>query len=463
MFKRKYSMILLLIVGIIVIDIFFISLIKTEQLLFVLVIFMLLAIIGLIISAKLGLNESKLFIIIYYLNVIAVISLYIIYMNRYGQPYYIGGSDDLGYEMGAQKIVQSLGIFDYFSIRGDILPNWHNSVGYVYLISLFYRIGQLLGGFHTFIPRIFNSFILALLSILVYRFAINKLKLNFNISFGVALFVGLAPIMMYNSAHTFRDIIVAFLMFLCIYVWSDYNKYIFSKQIIILAITLLIIFILWETRSLAAILTTLLIFFSYFDQKRKMVKTFKSKQTIFFLFFILFGILVFFYLYSQGNIGWLINKTIHYYVNYNEYVIGQSKGLAKYGFNLIFPLNFLFRFIYLSIYPIPILSSEIERLWLSFGSIIQIFFLPYIIIGLWSLIKKKFALNIAFGFLITFIAVGTLSFTFRHICMFYPFGVLVAGYGYNYSRSVNRKYVWLGMYSLLLSGVIIYILAKYFL
>ena len=463
MFKKKYSVILLSIIGIIVINIFFISLIKTEQLLSVLVIFMLFAIIGLLINTKLGLNESKLFIIVYYLNVFAVIALYIIYMNRYGQPYYIGGSDDLGYEMGAQKIVQSLGIFDYFSIRGNILPNWHNSVGYVYLISLFYRVAQPLGGFHTFIPRIFNSFILALLSILVYHFAIYKLKLNLSISFGVALIVGLAPIMMYNSAHTFRDIIVAFLMFLCIYIWNDYDKYVFNKQIIILVITLLIIFILWETRSLTAILTVLLICFSYLDQKRKMIKTFKSKQNIFFLFFILFGISVFFYCYSQGYIGWLSNRLITYYVSYNKYVISKSEGFAKFGFDAIFPLNYLFRFIYLSIYPIPILSSEIERLWLSTGTIIQIFFLPYVIIGLRRLIKKKLALNIAFGFLVIFISVSIFSFTFRHISMFYPFGVLVAGYGYNYFQSVNRKYIWLGMYSLFLSGVIIYILAKYFL
>ena len=462
MIKKNYLIIVLLILGIIIINIIFISLIRTEQLLAVLVTFMLLTIIGLLISTKFGLNESKLFIVIYYLNVIAVMALYIIYMNRYGQPYYIGGSDDLSYEEAACKVAQSLGVFDYFSIKGNIVSIWHTSVGYVYLVSLFYRLAQPLGGFHTFIPRIFNSFILAMLAILVFRFALHKLKLKLNVSLGVALIVGLAPIMMYNSSHTFRDIIVTFLMFLCVYVWNDYDKYIFSERIIILTITLLIIFILWETRSLTAILTLLLIYFSYLDQKTKMLKTFKSKQTIIFLFFILFGILVFFYCYNQGYIEWLKNIQTRYYLVYNEYVLERAKGLSKYIFIAPFPLNLLYRFVYLSIYPIPILSSEIERLWLSIGTIIQIFFLPYIGIGLWTILNKKQGSGIMFGFLIIFFSIGTFTFTFRHISMFYPFGALVAGIGYNYFQDYSKKYIWLIMYFLIFFAIITYIIMKYF-
>jgi len=461
LFKKKCSVILLLIAGIIVIDIFFITLIKTEQLLSVLVIFMLFAIIGLLINTKLGLDESKLFLIIYYLNVIAVIALYIIYMNRYGQPYFIGGSDDLTYEMEAQKVAQSLGVFDYFSIKGNVLPNNHNSIGYVYLVSLFYRLGQLLGGFHTFIPRIFNSFILAFLAILVYRCAVYKSKLNSSISYVVALLVGLAPIMMYNSAHTFRDTIVAFLLFLCVYIWNDYDKYIFSEQIILLAVTLLITFILWEMRSITAILILLLIYFSYLDQKRKKIKNFKSKQIIFFIFFILFGVLVFFYCYNQGYIELLKNRQISYYLIYSKYRIGISKGLETYVFIAPFPLNLLYRFVYLSIYPIPGLSKNIDRLWLSIGTIIQIFFLPYVVIGLWKSLKKKQNLEIALGFVLIFISVAIFSFTFRHISMFYPFGALVAGYGYNYFQNTNKKYIWLGMYFLITIGTIIRIIVKY--
>lgn len=461
MFKRKYSVVLLSIVGVTAINIFFISLIKTEQLLSVLIFFMSLAIIGLLINFKLGVNESKLFIIIYYLNVIAVIVLYIIYINRYGQPYFIGGSDDLTYEKDAQNVAQFLGVFDYFSIRGNVLPNDHNSIGYVYLVSLFYRLGQLLGGFHTFIPRIFNSFILALLAILVYRYAVYKSKLNSSISFVVALLVGLAPIMMYNSAHTFRDTIVAFLLFLCVYIWNDYDKYIFSEQIILLAVTLLITFILWEMRSITVILILLLIYFSYLDQKRKKIKNFKSKQTIFFIFFILFGVLVFFYCYNQGYIEWLKNRQISYYLVYSKYRTELSKGLETYVFIAPFPLNLLYRFVYLSIFPIPSLSKEIERLWLSIGTIIQIFFLPYVVIGLWKSLKKKQNLEIALGFVIIFISVGIFSFTFRHISMFYPFGALVAGYGYNYFQNTNKKYLWFGMYFLLTIGTIIRIIVKY--
>jgi len=92
------------------------------------------------------------------------------------------------------------------------------------------------------------------------------------------------------------------------------------------------------------------------------------------------------------------------------------------------------RVIYLSVYPFPNFTPQVERLLVSLGTTVQMFFLPFLGIGLWRLAKEKRALPIWIGFLGLFIGVALLSFSARQISMYYPFGVLVVGYGYEYYR-----------------------------
>ena len=418
-------------------------------------------VIGLLISSRWGTVEARTFLIVYSCNVLFVVALYLIYLQRYGSPYYIGGSDDLGFEMAAEEIASRLGPFQYLQIRGNIVPTTYNSVGYVYLLSLLYRASELLGGFHTLVPRLLNSLVLSLLSVLIFRFARIRLQLKKGISFKVGLAVGLMPIMMYISAHTFRDIIVAFLLFALVYAWSSYASGGLKFRLALLIGTPLCVLALWETRSFSAIVASGLVFISWYETERSHVK---GESRVLFSFLVVAGVGILAFVIGSTPWRWLISLTQIYHESYRNYRIGLSSGLARYVFASPEPLSSVLRIIYASVSPIPVLTIQIERLWLSLGTLVVVFFLPFVGIGLWKLFREKRVLGIWVGFLGLFIGEALLSFAGRHASMYYPFGILLAGYGYEVYR--HQKHALLNfpfiIYLGAVGGMMLYGSVKWF-
>ena len=418
-------------------------------------------VIGFLISNRWGTVEARTFPIVYSCNVLFVVALYLIYLQRYGSPYYIGGSDDLGFEMAAKEIASRLGPFQYSQIRGNIVSPTYNSVGYIYLLSLLYRASELFGGGHTLVPRLLNSLVLSLLSVLVLRFARIRLQLKKSISFKVGLAVGLMPIMMYISAHTFRDIIVAFLLFALVYAWSSYTSGGVKFRLALLIGTPLCILALWETRSFSAIAASGLVFIVWYENLRSHVK---AESRALFSFLVLAGVGIVVFAIGIDHWGWFINRTVRYYEHYTDYRVGLSPGLAHLVFASPEPLSSVLRIIYASVSPFPVLTAQIERLWLSLGTLVQVFFLPFIGVGLWKLFKEKRLLGILVGFLGLFIGEALLSFQMRHVAMYYPFGALIVGYGYESYRQQKHALfnlpfvVYLGM----VTGMILYAAVKWF-
>lgn len=424
--------------------------------------FIILSIFGVIIALKLGRTETKLFIIIFYCNIFIVLLLYLIYMSRYGNPYTGGGSDDLSYEKFAINFVQSFGVFDYFSIRGNITSYSHNSIGYVYLVSFLYRFSNIFGDFHTLLPRVFNSFLLSILSIYIFRFSYIKLNLKLNTSIIVGLIVGLSPSMMYFSAHTFRDTFIATVTFLIIYLWSNYFSYNYLQRLSLLLITPLLIFVLWEFRNFSAIATCFLILISYYNLNINSIKYDKTKKMLIIFFFIILSGFVLYYLYGVGSINWFINRYGAYQLGYTEYRLDKASGLSKYVFSHSGFLGLFLRLIYLSISPFPVLTLQIDRLWLSMGTILQIFLIPFVIIGLIRLFIEKKELQIPIGFIIMFCGTAILSFQQRYFVIHYPFAAIACGYGYEYykSKGFKVKYLLLLMYFIFTMGIAAYAFLK---
>ena len=199
-------------------------------------------------------DEERLFLLVYNLNVIAVIVLYYIYLERYGLPYFIGGSDDLAFEQFGDLVASKLNIFQYSGIR-KLSPELksHNSIGYVYLINLLYRVGNVLGGFHTLIPRVLNAMLLSFIAIISYRIAYNHLRIWDDTSFNIGLASGLLPILVYNGAHTFREVSIAVLILFIIYLWNEFSYKQFRKNYLFIIISVICIIILYELRSFVAI------------------------------------------------------------------------------------------------------------------------------------------------------------------------------------------------------------------
>ncbi|MCX2827559.1 MULTISPECIES: hypothetical protein [Bacillus] len=411
--------------------------------------------IGTILTLRLGRKEVKLFHIIFIFNVLISILMYYIYIDRYGVPYYIGGSDDLVYEQQAAYAYESLGIFDYSSLKEIFWMS--NSLGYTYLVSIFFRIASFFDGYHTLVPRFFNGLLLAFISVFVYKISMNYMGLKQRFAFLAAVIVGCSPIMSFNAAHVFRDIVVTFIMVLVIYLALGFYKFnLWEKSMAICGMFILFV-ILYEIRYMSAYFLVIQIIFTMWAAYRNSKnKPLKLKNIMSISIIVLLFILIF-------NTS-LVNTIFNYYEIYADYRTERTDGLAQYVFNAPLYVGFFLRVVYLSITPFPILSSELERDFLSIGTIVQLFLMPYVLIGIRKSFSNSNVATIMFSFIVVYISVSMLSFTIRHICLFYPFMILLAFYGYQNANLYfkHKKMPLVIVYFMILIGITMYSILKFY-
>lgn len=397
-----------------------------EQSFAIIIVFGLFAVVGYVLVAMQGATPKRIFMLIYGTSTIIAILLYIIYINRYGTPYYIGGSDDLAYEQWGQATATHLAIFEYSSIRGQVVARWHNSVGYVYLVSLLYRLGDILGGFHTMIPRLFNGMCLALLSSLVYLMS-QRLELPNKLSVSTALFVGLLPIMVYNAVHTFRDTFIALLLFVIIYLWTpNQTGQSTTPHIIRWGITLLLVLVLSQVRYYQAVAILLIVIATdILSFARQRTDSLKEAYVIFIL--LLMGLFLFF---QNQTIIETVGALEASQDGYAEYRADISEGLSTYVFSVSGSVGYALRIGYGLISPLPVLSTQIDRLWLSIGTLTHYLFLPFIGIGIIQVLPKRSRWPILMAFIVLFGGVVFFTFTSRHITQYLPYAVILSAIGF---------------------------------
>ncbi len=418
--------------------------------------------IGLSIASRFGIKAKEIFASVYCCNIIAVVFLYIIYFLRFGMPYYGGGSDDWFFEFHAEQVAAYLGVFDYHLIRGNIVSQFHNSVGYVYFVSILFRLAKFFGGFHTLVPRFFNSLLLALIAILVFNIARTQMKLRKNICIFSALYLGLSPIMVYYSAHTFRDTLVSFILITLLYSWSYVSNLSMIKKSILCVMTVFLVISLWEIRQFSAIMAIGLIGLAILYNKQGNQDSEKMKNKIKYIALIAVLFVAIGLLYTNGMVHWFFERIKYLQSYYADYRIGQSNGLAYYVFSAPQPLGFILRIAYLAISPLPVITTRIERLLVDIGTIVQIFLLPFVGIGIWKMLREKYNLHILFAFLVIFCTIASTTFQGRHITMYYPYACLVGCYGYQYykDRGYRISGIFIFMYFMIIFASCGYILLK---
>jgi len=365
-------------------------------------------------------------------------ALYAIYMKRYGSPYYVGGSDDRAFELLAKEVALSTGVLEYSSIRGNIVSRTYPCVGYVYLVSLLYRVGELLGGFHTMLPRLFNAMSLGLVSVFTYLLG-KRYHLSRRVSMGVAFSVGLFPMAMYTAAHTFRDVLTSLLTIWVVYIWSNnFDRFRLRHRLWSWVQTLAIVGVLDELRTYQAVATLAIALVGDLLSSRQRFGQL-TKANLYRLAVLVVCIVALFVF--QQRLAWFGGRLERAQEGYSQYRIGLSDGLAAYVFSAPAPLTYVLRVSYALISPLPILSGEVERVWLSAGTVFQFFFLPFLAVGFVRSIRDrtKWLLLTAFGVL--FLGVALISFAGRHIVQFLPYGALIAGIGFERYRKY-RMPVW---------------------
>lgn len=415
----------------------------------VLVGFLLFAIAGWLITMQWGFVAARLFLVVYCLTAVFAVILYFIYLNRYGVPYYIGGSDDLAYEEWGKSAAE-LPIWAYQAIRGGVVPSWHNSPGYVYIVGLLYRFAEPLGGFHTMLPRLLNAAALGVIAAISYRIALLY-GMPEKSSLRIGLVVGLLPIMMFNAAHTFRDTIASLLSIWIVYNWAE--VFVSPRKRAWIEIqswvqTILVFVILNQIRSQQAIAVMIVAASSAVVSITLSKGRLRNRipPTAIITGVLAVSILIVL-IGTRDNIGsdvtgW-VNSLDETQESYTEYRLGLAgDGLSSFVFGADPPFSYLLRTIYALITPLPVLTTEIERLWISIGTVVQYLFLPFLGLGIIysALDRSKWILLLAFA--LFFGGTALISFTSRHISQFLPYAVLLAAIGFTYSQR-SRKFLLL--------------------
>lgn len=396
----------------------------------VLVAYFIFGLVGFFISWFAGAAGKSLFLLGYGVaNIVAVI-LYVIYVQRYGVPYYIGGSDDLSYEREA-LIAISLGHgYDRDQIAAAIGNPWHNSVGYVYLVSWLIRLGDAFGGYDTLIPRVFNASLLGQSSVIVSLIA-QQIGFKSRQSWVMGLWVIFFPIMPYIAAHVFRDLttllILLFGLHLALSISCDRTRSVKMKWVLLSITFVPLIWIMQQMRALYVIPLIVMVFSAW------IFKVFPIYRYRAWHFFILlpFVMVVFFSAESHP----LIERATFSAERYAAFLAAGARsaegGLSQILFDLPQPLQTVGRIGYSVITPLPFVVQKIEWQILGLGTLVQLFFVAYLALGLKTIVKSPQVLPLLATFVIVFLGYAMGTFTFRHITQWFPFALLIAGIGYS--------------------------------
>jgi hypothetical protein len=415
--------------------------------------FVLFGVIGLGSTRLLDRTSARLFTVVYGSASVVALALFFYYKKLYGVPYFLGGSDELHYEEMGELFAQTLSLFDYGDIRGNIVPAWHNSVAYVYVVGVLYKFAHLFGEAHTMVPRLFNVLLLALTAVGIYRLAC-KLGLSKRTAIACGLATGCLPLMMYVSVQTLRDIVVAAVLVGAVNAWTPMPGHRVSilKAVVLTAVFTALLIDMRRAQALVIVLIAVVGFLSSDTSRRPIVWV----PTLIATLIAATGAFVVLSEFVDSEMLFLVGQA-DYYDAYRVEEVGG--GLSAVVFTTPPPLGWLLRTAYALASPFPEMSLELDKLWISSGTIVQISFVPFLFVGLSQAVRDRhwWPVLSAMGFL--FIGMAMFTFQGRHIVQYLPFAVLLTALGYSRLERV-RTTVFVSMIALGMVLAVIYLILK---
>lgn len=422
--------------------------------------FLLFGLIGIALSSVDGYIGIKIFTIVYSIATIFAIFFYFIFQLEYGIPYGGGGSDSLAYEQYAAIVAKSIFSYDAIAIGQAIDQPYHNSKGYIYCISILIRFSDFLGGFHTMIPRLMNSAILGICSVVVFHISVN-LRMTRQQALNVALVTGLFPIMIYVGVQSLRDIPIVLIMLLSVHLSILIIRSNDFLKILLYVIFFLPLLLMIKELRISNILNLILVLLSCFLVK--MIKIHRISYGLIFLSIMSFTL--FYISISSYDIPMILDLIERLDSSQSALSEGLDRasegGLSLVLFNLPIPLNYIGSLFYSFITPLPIIYFQnIDFNFLSIGTIYQFLFIPFIVSGLRSNWRSGEMLPVLVIFLICFMGYVFGSFTFRHITYIVPFAAMYGVLGYDNHKG-KRWHIPLIMLVLLVLILSAYLLIKF--
>lgn len=443
--KSKIKLLLLIIFFIIV----------SSVLTFSLPVFIMQLILGLITIPLIMKKEykiAKLYVFIFIISICFVYLIYMVNQATYGLPYYVGGSDDLQFEIKGE-LVSNSNIYNPSKILGEVVDQYDNTPFFYVYIAVLIKFSNLFGSYSTFLPRIINVYYLIWIC-MIFGYLIKKYA-NFTDKktyISLALFA-FTPNIQYINSHVFRDTFNLLQVFLIIYLFDKlFSNKAYMKKILYVLLLAILIYTTYYTRQNALVFAgalSLLIL----AEKLKIKKRY--------IFILIIPIVGMSNLFKFIKLGYFIET-------YSNYVLNiAGNGFSSYVFRQkLLPFGVVLRALYAFATPFPnffglfrnpsIIAYDFTLLLIYIGVLIQILAIPFIF-------KRIYKFDwLSLSFLIWFLAIIITTFTFRHVIFYYPFMVALGVDGYMSTSKMTRVKTLLFSGVMEISLALIYMFLKLF-
>lgn len=369
-------------------------------------------------------------------GIIFSVALHYVYLERYGTPFYVPGQDDIIYERDAKYTALKTSPFEYSPLSTTYDMDLHNSPGYVYLLSLVVRFGKLIDDHHPLLAKIVNSILIGFIAVTTASIA-KQIGLSQSKARLAAITTGLFPMMLFIAAHTYRDVLAALLLVCATSLilkaqdtprknWNPINFFLVG----------LLFIAMLEIRKVQAIaiLGGVLVVGAG--------GLMSAKIPLRLLYLILISaILTWAALLEKNAAIELAIIALDQVYQYQTIASEHTSGITSIIFNQTFPANIVARYLYASIFPIPMIYENIELSFVSIGSIIQFAFYPFLLLGAAIALKDRQKRVIATTFLIIFFGYFMGSFLFRHLAQVIPFASILIITAFNAKNNAHKTIV----------------------
>jgi len=383
-------------------------------------------------------NAFKLFSYVFFLNVLFVCLIYSYYIHVYGSPYEYGGTDDKYFEDAAYAVIESGSgtIADKKAVIAAGSGSWHAGDYYVFVVAVIHKAFLLVGMKpHTLNPRLFNSFCLALISIIVWQLSL-KIGCSKRASLFAGYFCGLFPHMIFESAHIYRDTIISLGVISSIFLYvSLLQPRSNNKLSKILMLILLVIFTSALRNGFLIIFSLIFISIFYYRLHGGI-----SRIAILGTLILIFVTIIFSLNIPVSQV--VFDEVKKYYTTYTLYRVNQGEvgGIGVKVFALPMVWSVPLRIIYGSLSPVPFPTGLLSENYHRLGTIIWFFSLPFLLWTLWSIFKVNhniygFSLrSVAVSFIILYLIVSIITLQDRQNLMYIPLAIPLIVYGIERSR-----------------------------
>lgn len=200
-------------------------------------------------------------------GIVVAAIIYQSYIVDYGVPYWVPGSDDLMLENDARQCIAKGYVSVFDMVNGDtVRERLHNTKGYVIFLTYLMMIGELLGGYHTMVPRIVNIFLLNAIALLGVRLFLMKFAEKENKACVLYALVALFPNSLYIASHVYRDVIAAFFLVAVYYLCVRRRKG--ARFVVSAVVVAVILFLAYWVRESLLVFALGIILLSFLMEKR---------------------------------------------------------------------------------------------------------------------------------------------------------------------------------------------------